>query len=106
MKLDETHFNKTRNNFLGKTVKQYHEEKGERAQLINLGHFDKSKHIQWLKDNPSKVPKTAEFRKHVSHFYSDGDFCELSGKCFNRIVLVDFKTILNPRIIIHTNVRM
>jgi len=64
----------------GKTVKQYHEEKGERAQLINLGHFDKSKHIQWLKENPSKVPKTAEFRKHVSHFYSDGDFCELSGK--------------------------
>ena len=76
--------------FLGKTVKQYHEEKGERAQLINLGHFDKSKHIQWLKENPSKVPKTAEFRKHVSHFYSDGDFCELSGKFLNLIVLVDF----------------
>jgi len=64
----------------GKTVKQYHEEKGERVQLINLGHFDKSKHIKWLSENPSKVPKKAEFRKHVSHFYSGGDFCELSGK--------------------------
>jgi endoplasmic reticulum lectin 1 len=64
---------------LGKTVKQYHEEKGERLQLINLGHFDKTKHIQWLKDNPSKLPKKVEFRKHVSHFYGDGDFCELSG---------------------------
>ena len=64
---------------LGKTVKQYHEEKGERVQLINLGHFDKLKHIQWLKDNPSKLPKKVEFRKHVSHYYSDGDFCELSG---------------------------
>jgi len=64
----------------GKTVKQYHEEKGERVQLINLGHFDKSKHIKWLSENPSKVPKKVEFRKHVSHFYSGGDFCELSGK--------------------------
>ena len=64
---------------LGKTVKQYHEEKGERVQLINLGNFDKEKHVRWLKQNPSKLPKTAEFRKHVSHFYSDGDFCELSG---------------------------
>ena len=64
---------------LGKTVKQYHEEKGERVQLINLGHFEKSRHIKWLSENPSKVPKKAEFRKHVSHFYSGGDFCELSG---------------------------
>ena len=67
------------NLMLGKTVKQYHEEKGERVQLINLGHFDKSKHIKWLSENPSKVPKKVEFRKHVSHFYSGGDFCELSG---------------------------
>ena len=64
----------------GKTVKQYHEDKGERVQLINLGNFDKTKHIKWLKQNPSKLPKTVEFRKHVSHFYSDGDFCEESGK--------------------------
>merc|ERR1712141_133292 len=34
----------------------------------------------WLSENPSKVPKKAEFRKHVSHYYSNGDFCELSGK--------------------------
>ena len=64
----------------GKKVNQYHEDKGERVQIINLGKFNKEKHVQWVKDNPSKRPKPMEFRKHVSHFYSDGDFCELAGK--------------------------
>ncbi|TRY68484.1 hypothetical protein TCAL_01386 [Tigriopus californicus] len=64
----------------GKSVDQYHEErKGDRT-LINLGRFDMAKHLAWLKDNPNKRPKPVSERKQVSHLYSDGDLCDLTGK--------------------------
>jgi endoplasmic reticulum lectin 1 len=65
----------------GKSVVQYHEDKvvGQKT-LINLGHFDEAKHLDWIEKNPSKRPKSKEFRKHVSHLYSDGDICDVTGK--------------------------
>ena len=63
----------------GSKVNQYHEEKGGPKTVINLGRFDLKKHKEWLKENPSKRPKPIQSRKHISHFYSDGDFCEISS---------------------------
>lgn len=65
----------------GKKVDQIHEEdKRAPRTVVNLGRFDLDKHLAWIKENPSKRPKPVGFRKHVSHFYSDGDICDETGK--------------------------
>ena len=64
----------------GKKVEQYHQEGKERKTVITLGTFDKLLHLQWLKENPSKRPKPLNQRKHVSHFYSNGDICDVTRK--------------------------
>jgi hypothetical protein len=66
--------------FSGKSVDQYHEEKNGKKTLINLGRFDQAKHLEWIEKNPSKRPKPRDQRKHVSHFYSGGDLCDLTGQ--------------------------
>ena len=43
------------------------------------GRFDMDKHKKWIDDNPNKRPKPLETRKHVSHFYSGGDICDITG---------------------------
>ena len=74
----------------GKSVSQYHEENGQRVSVINLGVYNKQKHLEFIKDNPSKAPhKTTAMRKQVTHLYSDGDFCDLAKK--NRHVEVKLK---------------
>lgn len=62
----------------GKKVDQYHQEDQNKRTVINLGHFDEAKHLQWIKNYPNKKPKPVETRKHVSHFYSGGDHCDLT----------------------------
>ncbi|XP_071745467.1 endoplasmic reticulum lectin 1 [Lepeophtheirus salmonis] len=62
----------------GKSVTQYHEEKGGARVEIILGHFDNDKHLNWITTHPGKKPRKVG-RKFVSHFYTDGDFCEDSG---------------------------
>lgn len=67
----------------GQKVDQYHEEKGPHGPqktVLNLGRFDMDKHKKWIDDNPNKRPKPLETRKHVSHFYSGGDICDITGK--------------------------
>ena len=68
----------------GQKVDQYHEEKGgphgTKKTVLNLGRFDMAKHKEWIDQNPSKKPKPIETRKHVSHFYSGGDICDITGK--------------------------
>lgn len=64
----------------GAKVNQYHEEKGSPKTVINLGKFNLQNHKDWLEANPSKRPKPIESRKHISHFYSNGDYCEISKK--------------------------
>lgn len=58
---------------------QYHEEKNGHRTVINLGRFDRAKHLEWVDKNPAKRPKARELRKHVSHFYSGGDVCDVTG---------------------------
>ncbi len=73
----------------GKKVDQYHEERMQSAAgraktrtVINLGRFDEEAHLQWLKANPAKRPKPVKDRKHVSHFYSGGDVCDITSRFF------------------------
>jgi len=63
----------------GKKVDQYHQENNGERTVIHLGRFDEENHLRWVQDHPSKKPKDGEARKHVSHFYSDGDVCDLTG---------------------------
>lgn len=62
----------------GKKVDQYHQDEQKKRTVINLGKFDEAAHLQWIKDHPNKRPKPVESRKHVSHFYSSGDICDLT----------------------------
>lgn len=34
----------------------------------------------WLADHPAKRPKPVATRKHVAHFYSNGDICDMTGE--------------------------
>ena len=46
-----------------------------------MGKFNLQKHKGYLDKNPAKRPKLPmEARKHVSHFYTDGDVCDITGR--------------------------
>ncbi|CAK1540714.1 unnamed protein product [Leptosia nina] len=64
----------------GQHVVQYHIDRaGERTSLI-LGEFDEATHLEWIRENRAKAPKPVEVRTSVSHFYSNGDICDKTGK--------------------------
>ncbi|XP_064484329.1 endoplasmic reticulum lectin 1-like [Ornithodoros turicata] len=63
----------------GKKVVQFHEEKGKPRIEILLGMWDKEKHIAWLSEHPRQKPKPGKAPRYISHFYSDGDVCDLTG---------------------------
>ncbi|XP_011268782.1 endoplasmic reticulum lectin 1 isoform X1 [Camponotus floridanus] len=63
----------------GRSVMQYHMERDGTKTIVNLGRFNKQKHLDWIAANPSKKPKPLELRKHLSHFYSDGSSCDKTG---------------------------
>jgi len=78
----------------GKHIHQYHKDKKEKIVIV-LGNWEKSSHISWLENNPSKKPKqTIESRKSVNHFYGNGDKCDLTG--LNRWSEVRLKCVENP----------
>ncbi|XP_031336493.1 endoplasmic reticulum lectin 1 [Photinus pyralis] len=64
----------------GKTVEQYHIEKDGSKTSINLGRFNKAKHLEWLELHPQKRPKPKGQRTQLSHLYSDGSVCDKTGK--------------------------
>lgn len=64
----------------GRSVSQYHVEKNGVKVNIDLGKFDKKRHIEWIEAHPNKRPKSLGQRKQLSHFYSDGSFCDKTGK--------------------------
>ncbi|XP_024884104.1 endoplasmic reticulum lectin 1 isoform X2 [Temnothorax curvispinosus] len=63
----------------GRSVVQYHIERDGTKTIVNLGRFDKQKHLDWIAAHPHKKPKPLELRKHLSHFYSDGSSCDKTG---------------------------
>ena len=64
----------------GKSVEQYHIEKDGSKTSINLGKFNKAKHLEWLASHPQKRPKPKGQRTQLSHLYSDGSICDKTGK--------------------------
>lgn len=63
----------------GRSVVQYHIERDGKKTIVNLGRFDKGKHLEWIATHPHKKPKPLESRKQLSHFYSDGSSCDKTG---------------------------
>ncbi|XP_031845560.1 endoplasmic reticulum lectin 1 isoform X2 [Nomia melanderi] len=63
----------------GRSVVQYHIERDGTKTIVNLGKFDKQKHLDWIASHPHKKPKPPELRKQLSHFYSDGTICDKTG---------------------------
>ncbi|KAK0178516.1 hypothetical protein PV327_007400 [Microctonus hyperodae] len=64
----------------GRSVSQYHVEKNGVRITIDLGNFNQKKHIEWIEAHPNKRPKPIGQRKQLSHFYSDGSFCDKTGR--------------------------
>ncbi|XP_046739342.1 endoplasmic reticulum lectin 1 isoform X2 [Diprion similis] len=64
----------------GRSVNQYHIERDGTKTVVNLGKFDKKKHLEWIEAHPNKRPKPMAQRKQLSHFYSDGSTCDKTGK--------------------------
>ncbi|XP_068085318.1 endoplasmic reticulum lectin 1 isoform X2 [Anabrus simplex] len=64
----------------GTSIDQFHQEKDGTRTVVHLGRFDKAKHLEWLEKNPHKRPKPKAVRKHVSHLYSGGSICDLTGR--------------------------
>lgn len=64
----------------GKKVEQYHEEKNKHRTVILLGTWKVDHHLEWLNQNPSKRPKQGIIPRQVSHFYSEGTICDITGK--------------------------
>ncbi|XP_053978244.1 endoplasmic reticulum lectin 1 isoform X2 [Hylaeus anthracinus] len=63
----------------GRSVVQYHVERDGTKTIVNLGKFDKQKHLDWITSHPHKRPKSPQLRKQLSHFYSDGSICDKTG---------------------------
>lgn len=60
----------------GRHVLQFHEEYGRPKTLIKLGFWDKDVHLSYMAGKKVK-PKG---KKHVLHFYSGGEKCDVTGK--------------------------
>ena len=60
----------------GRHVLQFHEEHGKPKTIIKLGFWNREKHMQHMSAKKLK-PKG---KRHVVHFYSGGDVCDLTGK--------------------------
>ncbi|KAF2349179.1 Glucosidase II beta subunit-like, partial [Trinorchestia longiramus] len=60
----------------GRHVTQFHVNKDGSKITILLGTFNPLKHIEWIKKHPSKAPNGLQ----VTHLYSDGAVCDVSGK--------------------------
>lgn len=62
----------------GRKVEQYHEDRDGSRTVILLGQFDLEGHRAWILKHPEKVYKPG--RRYVSHFYSGGTTCDLTGR--------------------------
>eukprot|EP00794_Sanderia_malayensis_P017816 gene17816-19594_t len=59
----------------GKYVMQFHQEPDQAKTVIYLGFWNSEEHHKWRK---SKKRKTSQ--NYVTHYYSNGDVCDLTGK--------------------------
>ncbi|XP_026315422.1 endoplasmic reticulum lectin 1 isoform X3 [Hyposmocoma kahamanoa] len=64
----------------GKHVIQYHVDRAGGKTTLLLGRFSEEAHLEWIKEHKSKAPKPIDQRTSISHFYSNGDICDKTGK--------------------------
>lgn len=84
----------------GKHVHQYHEDKEQGKSIVVVGNWNREEHLEWAKKN---VARTYHLKddgmqkvKVVSHFYSHGDVCDLTGKPRQVIVKLKCKESESP----------
>ncbi|XP_038607528.1 endoplasmic reticulum lectin 1 [Tachyglossus aculeatus] len=68
----------------GKYVHQYHEDKELGKTSVVVGTWNRDEHIEWAKKNPARAyhPRDDGIQtvRMVSHFYGNGDVCDLTEK--------------------------
>uniref|UniRef100_A0A8B9ZGR6 Endoplasmic reticulum lectin n=1 Tax=Anas platyrhynchos TaxID=8839 RepID=A0A8B9ZGR6_ANAPL len=68
----------------GKYVHQYHEDKESGKTSVVVGTWNKEEHIEWSKKNAARTYYLKEDGtqtvRMVSHFYGNGDVCDLTEK--------------------------
>lgn len=60
----------------GRHVTQFHQNRDGSRHTIILGAFDEQKHINWIKKYPNRAPSNYQ----VTHWYSEGAVCDVTGK--------------------------
>ncbi|XP_027720874.1 endoplasmic reticulum lectin 1 [Vombatus ursinus] len=68
----------------GKHVHQYHEDKEIGKTSVIVGTWNKEEHIEWAKKNTARAyhlrDDGTQIVRMVSHFYGNGDICDLTDK--------------------------
>ncbi|XP_014665285.1 PREDICTED: endoplasmic reticulum lectin 1-like [Priapulus caudatus] len=64
----------------GKHVYQFHQDKNQDRTNILLGTWNMESHVNWLDAFPQKKIVSGTKPKYVSHYFSSGDICDISGK--------------------------
>ncbi|KAM7116990.1 endoplasmic reticulum lectin 1 isoform 1-T1 [Ciconia maguari] len=68
----------------GKYVHQYHEDKESGKTSVVVGTWSKEEHIEWSRKNAARTYSLREDGtqtvRMVSHFYGNGDVCDLTEK--------------------------
>ncbi|XP_006004013.1 endoplasmic reticulum lectin 1 isoform X1 [Latimeria chalumnae] len=84
----------------GKHVHQYHEDKESGKTTLVVGTWTMEDHIEWAKKNVARSYQLREDGtqkvKVVSHFYGNGDVCDLTGKPRQVIVKLKCKESESP----------
>ncbi|XP_060105104.1 endoplasmic reticulum lectin 1 [Heteronotia binoei] len=68
----------------GKYVHQYHEDKEKGKTTVVVGTWNKAEHTHWAQNNEARAYQLRDDSqktvKTVSHYYGNGDLCDLTGK--------------------------
>ncbi|CAM4540839.1 unnamed protein product [Caretta caretta] len=83
----------------GKYVHQYHEDKESGKTSVVVGTWSKEEHIEWAKKNVARAylrEDGMQTVRVVSHFYGNGDVCDLTDKPRQVIVKLKCKESDSP----------
>ncbi|XP_036118056.1 endoplasmic reticulum lectin 1 isoform X5 [Molossus molossus] len=68
----------------GKHVHQYHEDKDSGKTAVVVGTWNQDEHIEWAKKNTARAyhlqDDGTQTVRMVSHFYGNGDVCDITDK--------------------------
>uniref|UniRef100_A0A8C9R1B9 Endoplasmic reticulum lectin n=1 Tax=Scleropages formosus TaxID=113540 RepID=A0A8C9R1B9_SCLFO len=84
----------------GKHVHQYHEDKEHGKNIVVVGTWNSEAHLEWAQKNVARSfalkDDGVQKVKLVSHFYGQGDVCDLTGKPRQVIVKLKCKESDSP----------